>query len=372
MKKTGFPLEHRTASSFVDSGWHIVSNKFYVDDSSGEAREIDLIAYKATKVEGILVYSAVVISCKKTSENKWVFMTRESNPQDLNKDWNPLHYWTNEPVLSYCLTKSGFSKSFATSLSKKSPNLWGLPKVDIFGFQELSPIVQSVSRGQVEISGYKPSNDKAIYSSITSLMKAQAYELGRLPDRIKEPRIYVFSLLSVMDGDMVEVCYDTDPPKLADMQIKGYIAHYIIKNTEQYCRINFVHRDYLKEIISEYDKSHQSVAAELKKAITGFYKDVFKDRDKILALRSLFVSKILVYLNVLGGFRGEHRVSDEDVSLDYSDESKTVQINIMTLLDDEKVDSLNGVDALRERAKKLLKDIYRYEGPFEFAADVPF
>ena len=53
LSKTGFPFENTVSEQFLGSNWNILGNKYYVDDVDGRAREIDLIAYKVRKVEGI-------------------------------------------------------------------------------------------------------------------------------------------------------------------------------------------------------------------------------------------------------------------------------------------------------------------------------
>lgn len=373
VEKTGFPLEHRTARAFIDSGWHVVSNKYYVDDNSDEVREIDLIAYKVGKVGDLRVYSTVVVSCKKSSENAWVFITREIDPEDRNKDLTPLHFWTNDKALDYCLTRDGFSKAFAERLTQKSEGIWGIPQREIFGFQELQPVFSQKSGGKVDESiSYKPANDKAIFSSITSLMKAQAYELGRLPDRRKEPSIYLFSLLTVLDGGMCEVSYDDSSPTVQKTQFQKYIAHYIIKGKEQYCRINFTDKNRLKHLIKEYDAAHAATKKEIKKTIDDFYNSVFDSYRTTSVLSGVFVSKILMFVNIFGRFKDEHKLGECDIDLVFNKKDEFLDIQISTGLSDDVVAKLNSNEVVLNITKKSLKAVYRYEGKFRFVPGVPF
>lgn len=373
VEKTGFPLEHRTAMAFMDSGWHVVSNKYYVDDNSDEVREIDLIAYKVGKVGDLRVYSTVVVSCKKSSENTWAFMTREIDPEDRNKDLTPLHFWTNDKALDYCLTRDGFGKIFAERLTRKSEGVWGIPQREIFGFQELQPILPQKSGGKIDDpTSYKPANDKAIFSSITSLMKAQAYELGRLPDRRKEPSIYLFSLLTVLDGSMCEVNYDGSSPTVQSTQFQKYIAHYIIKGKEQYCRINFTDKDGLKNLIKEYDASHIATKKEIKQSIDDFYQTVFDNHQTIKVLSEKFISGIISFVNIFGGFKGEHKLEKNDIDVVFNKKQMILEIQISTMLTDEFVEKLNSHEVVLSVTKKSLKSVYRYEGKFRFEEGFPF
>jgi hypothetical protein len=70
IKKTGFVLENQVAQTVKSSGWTVISNKYYVDDSEESVREIDLIAYKCTRVQHFDVYTTLIISCKKSEAKR--------------------------------------------------------------------------------------------------------------------------------------------------------------------------------------------------------------------------------------------------------------------------------------------------------------
>lgn len=68
IRKTGFVLENKIAQIVKSSGWTVISNKYYIDDSEDSVREIDLIAYKCTKVQHFDVYTTLIISCKRARQ----------------------------------------------------------------------------------------------------------------------------------------------------------------------------------------------------------------------------------------------------------------------------------------------------------------
>ena len=72
--KTGFVLENQIAQTLKAAGWTVISNKYYVDDFEESVREIDLIAYKVSKVKHLDVYTALIISCKKSESNAWALL----------------------------------------------------------------------------------------------------------------------------------------------------------------------------------------------------------------------------------------------------------------------------------------------------------
>ena len=66
IRKTGFVLESKVGDTLRRAGWTVISNKYYEDDFEGSVREIDLLAYKVSKVQQVSVYTTLLISCKKT------------------------------------------------------------------------------------------------------------------------------------------------------------------------------------------------------------------------------------------------------------------------------------------------------------------
>jgi len=196
IRKTGFVLENDVAQILRTAGWSVISNKYYVDDYEENVREIDLIAYQVAKVQHLDVYTVLIISCKKSESNVWALLSRKNNLNDPNYDWWPLHAWSNDKALAYQLVTEGFSKRYhakATALGVSE----ALTKssVEVFAFQEMDQKTGA------------PQNDKAIFAAATSLMKAQAYELGALPLRKKKPSVYQFNLLSVVDADLVRLMF---------------------------------------------------------------------------------------------------------------------------------------------------------------------
>jgi hypothetical protein len=372
IEKTGFPHENRTAQAFIEAGWSLVTNKYYVDDLSGEVREIDLIAYKVHKLDEYSIYSAVVISCKRTSDNKWVFITRPAKPSDPNVNSTPLHFWTSDPAIEYALSQDGFPKAFNEALSADSPSIWGTPKREIFGFQELVPAWKTKSGTDSELTHFNTNNDRALFSSIKSLMKAQAYELGRLPTRWKKPVVYVFSLLSVMDGDMVEVTYDPKGTAVSATALQNYIANYIITGKEQFSRINFVHTSALRRVIGELDKAHDNARAEIEAARKSFFSTVLDSWAQQSVLIPAFTKKLLFLINLYGRFRGDHEAKANSIGLEYLKEKKTLEIQLSNTVDDGAINKLNDSDVLRERTAQALKEIFKYEGEFRYAFDIPF
>lgn len=105
LEKCGFLLEHRVTEKLIKDGWSVINNRYYVDDVQEAVREIDLIAYKAYQIkfpnsaEKIGIYTALIISCKKSEKNLWAMLFRDIDKKNPNMDWFPFKNWSNQKVL---------------------------------------------------------------------------------------------------------------------------------------------------------------------------------------------------------------------------------------------------------------------------------
>lgn len=68
INKTGFILEYKVTKILERHNWNIINNRYYIDESIGCEREIDIVAYKAKEIDGIAYYTTLIISCKKSTE----------------------------------------------------------------------------------------------------------------------------------------------------------------------------------------------------------------------------------------------------------------------------------------------------------------
>ena len=105
---SGFPFEVFVSSILSSHGWTIISNRYYIDDIKGVEREIDILAYKCfmDAKENICYYTALIVSCKKSEKFKWCFLTRSSQKRDVNINYFPFHFSTDDERLSFTV-KSG-------------------------------------------------------------------------------------------------------------------------------------------------------------------------------------------------------------------------------------------------------------------------
>ena len=103
IERSGFPLEHYIGLTLKQHGWHIITNRNYIDDIKGIEREIDILAYKiyTDSDENIDYITSLIVSCKKSDKHKWCFLTRDIDKDDCNINWTPFHYCTSDERLKY-------------------------------------------------------------------------------------------------------------------------------------------------------------------------------------------------------------------------------------------------------------------------------
>lgn len=359
IRKTGFVLENDIAQVLKRSGWTVISNKYYVDDTEETVREIDLIAYRVTKVQHFDVYTTLIISCKKSESNSWALLARELNAKDPNADWWPLHVWSNDKALQYQFSQPGNAKTYhETAISNGVQDALSLPPVEVFAFQEMD-----------KASG-KPQNDKPIFSAVTSLMKAQAYELAALPARKKTPAVYTFNLLSVVDTDLLRLMFSDGKIECATVDTEHYLARYIIRKREVFSRVRFIKAQAFAETIRDYNRLHESNCKWFAGQCDSFYMGILTDYQRSSTLVEDLKKQIQWYVNYRLEQIHPKGVKFDDFTLYWNKEEQSLEIGID--LPDEAIKAMTADKDIVSKVATSLNKLFRYEGSFKFTADFPF
>jgi hypothetical protein len=359
IRKTGFVLENEVAQHLKAAGWTVISNKYYVDDSEENVREIDLVAYRVTKVQHFDVYTVLIVSCKKSDQNAWAFLARDLNVKDPNSDWWPLHAWSNEKSLAFQLAATGRARTYHDAAHQSGVvEALKLPEFEVFAFQEMD-----------KVSG-KPQNDKPIFSAVTSLMKAQAYELAALPGRKKAPSVYQFNLLSVVDTDLVRLMFSGTNITQAPVDSEHYLARYIIRKREVFSRVRFIRASAVPAALPDYSRLHQANCSWFGAECNVFYDGILNNWQHKEVLVEDFAAKFKIWV----GWRLERQykrtieIGKPALYWDDTDSKATVGFE----LSDEVIEFMNEDEEIRKHIANALKAIYRYEGQFTITFDIPF
>lgn len=361
IKKTGFVLENLVAEVLKRHGWTVISNKYYVDDHEDTVREIDLIAYQVQKIKHLDLYTVLVISCKKSEANVWGLLAREANLKDPNTDWWPLHAWSNDLAVNYLLEQPGAASNFHGTMSRAgAAEIFGEPRVEVFAFQEMKK------------GDGAPQNDKPIHQAITSLMKAQAYEIGSLPLRKKAPSIYQFNLLSVVDTDLIKLMFSNSDIVGTQVASEQYLARYIIKKKETFSRIQFVYAGHFEKLLEQYDRLRTASGNWFANRIELFYEGIVRDPKRARVLSEKFKQRLAWILNMYS----RHTLGKDPKidSFEFTWISGSEKLRIGIVADQDVIDQLNKNDQAVAQTKLVLASVYKYQGIFEFVLydDIPF
>jgi hypothetical protein len=75
LEKAGYPLEFYVASVFSKHGFDVSQGAFLPDTTTGEPRELDVIAGLQAQVEDTRIHFAHVVECKSSRAKPWVIFT---------------------------------------------------------------------------------------------------------------------------------------------------------------------------------------------------------------------------------------------------------------------------------------------------------
>lgn len=363
--KTGFDLEYKASRELEKNDWIVINSKYYVDDESERVREVDIVAYKSAKVDGVLVYTTLIISCKKSESNFWGILSKDKNLKDPNINWEPVDNWTNTPILNYYFQKKDWKKDYLKASKELKNQIFNADK-HIFAFQEINK------------KNYSVQNDKAIYSSITSLIKAMSYETSNLPNRKKDVKcIYNFNLISLVDTSLINIHFN-DIENECEIHSKlvndqKYVGSFIANKEEIFSRIHFMNWDYFREKISNYNLLHQHNLDYIKRKIKEFYSDVLNDSEKYNLFKDSFLKDLNINITYLGFVEGYFQPHD----VVYCDFRFSTENILIIELGGPEINSayfqkLNDCEDLKIETSRLLKKHYRYELPWRFEEGLPF
>lgn len=357
LAKTGFILEHLVAEEFKNAGWSTIGGRYYADDIDGRAKELDLVVYRAEKSKELEIVTAVLISCKKDEETTWAFLTKDKPKHDPNFDWDPVHYWTDVQPLQAYLANEPWKEKYIRAVGKLWDNNFKATR-DIFAFQQVASLKVA------------PRNDKAIFDSIVSLMKALDHEVKALPARAKgRERLYIFSLLSVVDAPMVDVSYMGKKAIATEVEQVTHLARYMVRKRDLSALIHFVRSDKLPQFVGALTKLADVNAKHMASLIGAAY-DAIKWNTKVQAY---FASRLKFHLAWMIddslGKSGRSSLKNDAVQLGFENGKLTI---LTDLYDDDCLASLNADKLLKSRTAKALKEIARYRGDFVFKSDIPF
>lgn len=367
IKKTGFVLENKITDILEANDWNVINNRYYIDDVTGSQREIDILAYKPHLVEDICIYTSLLVSCKKSEKNAWVFLTKPINIDNPNFDYFKISNITNLKIFTHYKYDNQIKKAVRKNLHTLQflDEIYNLDR-NVYGFQE------------IDLNKGTPQNDKRIYESIASTIKALAYELQAIRQRRKQAVLYNFNLLTVFEGRMIEAFYrKKNKPEIDDVKVLKYLNRFIINKKDDYYRIHFIKYDHLQDYLDNFNQLH-----EWQKQ---FYSNIFsKYQSSFLsdyALRNLYrdeiKNEILSFIDFQIKWDYKYNIETlENLYFSADEDNNVLQISI-GIENEEIVKKLNSDEFIINLTKDALARWARYHGELEFVIspsedDIPF
>ncbi|HBA3946793.1 TPA: hypothetical protein J5G25_004931, partial [Escherichia coli] len=347
----------RISEILIDNKWNVINNKYYIDDVAKTAREIDIIAYKASKVEDMYVYTSLIISCKKNDEKIWALLTKNLNKNDPNIDLEPLQYWSNHPIINYQLSNSSMIKKFIPT-GDLYQNLFE-PHKQVFAFQEMFK------------KNGKPDNDKNIFNSISSLMKSQSYEISSLSKRKKERCVYIFHLVSLIDSELITLDCSTEHIEANKIDSQIYISNYIINGESISSKINFMTTKGFNDLIGSYNMLHQHYCRHITRCHKDFYTDALEDFQKQKILTNELNLKYRGKINSL--IYRKLKIFDNYEITSIYEYKGNIEIDVKTK-HSNLIDAINDNEELKNEISKIIENVCRVKigGAIHFNDEIPF
>ena len=364
IQKTGFIFELEVSKKLEKNGWSVINNRYYIDEISKIQREMDILAYKTYKYEGIRFFFTLLISCKKSEKRDWVFITRDLEKSDPNLDYYPQIMWGNSKILeltefenklcSAIIGKCDLDKYFSSYFTIDERN---------YAFQE------------IDLCSDKPQNDKDIFSSIDSLIKSAHFEYKYLEKRKRENTFYHINLINIFHGNMYKANASNDELKIEEIKCQNYINRFIIGDEDKFYRIRFCNYNDFLENITVYDKIFGYEIEVFTKNIDEFklkfienskYRHGFdKDLYDYIQFRLIFIITAKAYI----------KTNIERLSIEPSEDKKSIILVIES--SEEIVKELNKNENLLNDIKRYLSVNCKYNGEVEFSEpiysdDIPF
>ena len=335
INKTGFPTEYNVQQKLIAHGWKVISNRYYIDDQKKIEREIDLLATK----NGI----NLIISCKKSDTEFWTFMTSRNTDVAV-----PFEY--NDGIVQYfCIEERDVFQRIAA----RYPGLASLLQANdsVRAFQQITK------------DKYTANNDKHIYDSIITTIKAAEYEGTST----------INFMLSIFEGELVQKNFDDGQSRTID-EIKYINRHCIGDNDKYYC-VHFIKYDALESVIDVYDQAVEELPRFINDLHQEFITDIFDHPSRIAAFQRAFEDDFFdsLYEEVERGNDYFHDLATNPTGIRlYMSRSGKLHLAFNLFLFSHRAtmaSRINEDDTCRSLMSKSLKKFFGYEGPFVIEND---
>ena len=168
---------------------------------------------------------------------------------------------------------------------------------------------------------------------------------------------------------MVEASYSGKVPVAAEVEQLTHLARYMVRKRELSALIHFVRSDKLPQFVQALSKLTDFNEKYTGKLIDSSYESIRWDKKVRAHFAEKLKTRLLWRINYILEKDKQPVTHIDELQLDF--ENGKLQILVDTF-DPEELEVLNTYSPVRHETGKVLKEVARYEGEFEFGSDMPF
>lgn len=364
LNQTGFPFEHHVYQAVVGYGWNARSSRLYIDAQEKKVREMDLLCYRISKGREVTTCTALLISCKRRTEKPWVLLTRRW--PDRDRGWTvypPVAVCTNSTALNWEVQRSAWARDYFNLAEASGLKAWSADSErEVFALQEFEAVKATGAQPRFAARG-----DSGLYEGAMTLLKALAYETTAVRERrgaAKEQFVYQFNLVQLIDGDLFEANFDLIPPEVKRVSRYRYFARTMLEGKDFSARIEFCTREALVPLLNELSKLHEFNCGHFDDRIEDFYQKALLTGERRDALLPAFEKRLKPLFQL---FSGDEEEGEGWVRLEVP--ASMQPLKVLLLAKESAVAKAASEAGFVRFVKKLLKEVFRYQGHFVIAAD---
>jgi hypothetical protein len=333
---------------------------------------MDLLCYKAEKgSREVMVYTALLISCKARTDKPWVLMTRPwPGQRPAWYPYPPVPTWTNSFALRHELTLPTWGLEYFNSAGASGPlKAWAEDaREEVFALQEFE--LRESKGDKRSPPRFKSLNDTSLYMGAMSLLKALAYELTAVGGRRakeSEGLAYQFNLIQMLDGDLYEASFATGQPEGRPVDRYRYFARTMLNGKEHSARIDFCTRAALPKLLQELGALHRFNVSHYNEKQAHFYQSLLSSQSRLDALLPLVEPQLTHLFTTFLSKAPKPRPDWVKVVYEEAASTLKVELNCMATIEDVRANAY-----FTKFATETIRKVYRFAGTIEFNDDIPF
>lgn len=303
---------------------------FYDSHAVPACSGLSIIAYKVSEcIDNVQYITSLVVSCKKSEENKWCFLTRDVDTTDGNINWSPIHFCSTDKRFKYILETQNSELVEKYLNNRALAHLYTFPS-QVFAFQILQKSKKETDKKKGPLC-IKENTD--LYNSIITTIKAISSEKKSRFERYKNQakRCYLFYALSIFDGELIEAKFENDGSQAIDSvpDIK-YLNRHIVNNVDDFYIVDFTTKDNFDYRLKLYDILHNANAKYLKQLFNEFYENIFLDSHRVEILWKDFEESIRFWVryNVSKELKIDVDAHNYGILYSYDNDTATLTLDI--------------------------------------------